>query len=505
MADTNNIIPNGLRADVMRNKMENKDALKGDGYIYVGTGNKIKIEADGNTYEIPETTGMDIREAITKYGAKALNPISISSKDQLVKTDGTLTELAKKSFAYTVSSAPVELQEGVIIPAWSKGMVLSSGNDLLVTYGDGNISGSFFYDQSKTRWTIVKANIANILDSETMKTTNDGLIPKTTDSVNLGLNSNRFNTVYASYFSVPDTCLNFRYDNDTAPEDQITSVRYGYKYCRPNGNIVPIKAHLFMDGSDQDGEEHLTWIKAKGITPYNNNEINFDLQGAEVENIYFCRDLSTNQIKNYKFMNGKDPNGTYDNYASIESAAKDIATQNFNAHSSYMFSNGNDPNDQPGGIKNLTIPAWGQGVYIKRPTNDDGAIWITDNQLERAGTRFYYINNGEARLSPIEAPFFNATSDKRLKENIIPFTSERSILDLPVYTFNFKSDKNKKKHVGCLAQDLQEICPDLVNEDSQGYLSIEESKITYLLLEEVKELKKQVEELKGKINELEGK
>lgn len=31
MADTNNIIPNGLRADVMRNKMENKDALKEDG------------------------------------------------------------------------------------------------------------------------------------------------------------------------------------------------------------------------------------------------------------------------------------------------------------------------------------------------------------------------------------------------------------------------------------------------------------------------------------------
>lgn len=505
------IIEDGLRADVMRNKMESKDALKGDGYIYVGTGNKITIKADGNTYEIPETTGMDIREAITKYGAKALSPISISSKDDLVNTkDGTLTELAKKSFAYTVSNS-VKLQdadgdkEEVIIPAWSKGMVLSSGNDLLVTYGNGEISGSFFYDQSKPKWTIVKANIANILDSETMKTTNDGLIPKTTDSVNLGLNSNRFNTVYASYFSVPGTCLNFRYDNDTAAEDQITSVRYGYKYRRPSGNIVPIKSHLFMDGSGEDGEGHLTWIKAKGIRPYNNNEINFDLQGAGVENIYFCRDNSTNQIKNYKFMDGKDHDGTYNNYASIESAAKDIATQNFNAGSSYMFSNGNDPNDQPGGIQNLTIPAWGQGVYIKRPTNNDGAIWITDNQLERAGTRFYYINNGEARLSPIEAPFFNATSDKRLKENIIPLTSEKSILDLPVYTFNFKSDKNKKKHVGCLAQDLQEICPDLVNEDSQGYLSIEESKITYLLLEEVKELKKQVEELRGKINELEGK
>ena len=511
MADTNNIIPNGLRTDVMRNKMENKDALKGDGYIYIGTKNKITIEADGNTYEIPVTTGMHISEAITKYGANGLNPISISSKDDLVNTDGTLKELAKKSFSYTVSSAPVKLQdadgdkEEVIIPALSKGMVLSDTADLLVTYGDKDISGSFFYNHSDKKWTIVKANIANVLDSETMKTTNDGLIPKTS-SVNLGSKDNRFKTIYADRYLVPGTQFDFQYNSDDETLTQI-SVLMGYSCIKPNGNTLPIDSFEFMDGKNgsPDTESHLTWIKAKGIRPYNNNEINFDLQGAEVENIYFCRDYSTNQIKNYKFMDGKDPDGTYNNYASIESAAKDIATQNFNAGSSYMFSNGNDPNDQPGGIQNLTIPAWGQGVYIKRPTNNDGAIWITDNQLERAGTRFYYINNGEARLSPIEAPFFNATSDKRLKENIIPFTSEKSILDLPVYTFNFKSDKNKKKHVGCLAQDLQEICPDLVNEDSQGYLSIEESKITYLLLEEVKELKKQVEELKGKISELEGK
>lgn len=283
----------------------------------------------------------------------------------------------------------------------------------------------------------------------------DSLVPSSPSSVNLGSTSNMWGTIFA--------------DNLGSKERPIDNLYLGT------------------------------------IVPYSNNEINFDLQGDEVENIYFCRSNSTNQIKNYKFMDGKDPYNTYDHYASIESAAKDIATQNFNTSSSYMFSNGGTAKENPGGIKNLTIPAFGQGVYIKRPTNMDGAIWITDSQLERAGTRFYYINNGEARLSPIEALFFNATSDKRLKENIVPFTSEKSILDLPVYTFNFKSDKNKKKHVGCLAQDLQEICPDLVNEDSQGYLSIEESKITYLLLEEVKELKKQVEELKGKINELEGK
>lgn len=95
----------------------------------------------------------------------------------------------------------------------------------------------------------------------------------------------------------------------------------------------------------------------------------------------------------------------------------------------------------------------------------------------------------------IEASSFNASSDKRLKENIKSFNCENSILDLPIYTFNFKSDDNKIKHVGCLAQDLQKICPELVHENGDGYLSIEENKLVYLLLDEVKQLKEKLKDL----------
>lgn len=490
-------IENGLRADVMRNKMESKDALKGDGYIYVGTGNKITIEADGNTYEIPETTGMDIREAITKYGAKALNPISISSKDDLVNTNGTLTELAKKSFSYTVSNS-VKLQdadagnnkEEVIIPAWSKGMVLSSGYDLLVTYGR-EISGSFFYHHDWKKWIIVKANIANILDSETMKTTNDGLIPKTTNSVNLGSGSNLFNTVYAKYFSVPGQCFNFRYDSDTAViEGNAINLRFGYDCFKPNGERLPIDEYLFMNGGGVDDQDHLTWIRPKGITPYNNNEVNFNIK-EDANSLVFGRQGSTKTIGRYEFKDGK--NNTFSPIV----RGSVVLNGGVDSSTTYDFTVGGADFS----VSDIVIPAWSKGVCVS--TGSDASVWCTNNNV----TKFLFYNKSEYKwhLSSIEAPFFNVTSDKRLKENIVPFTPEKSILDLPVYTFNFKSDKNKKKHVGCLAQDLQEICPDLVNEDSQGYLSIEESKITYLLLEEVKELKKQVEELKGKINELEGK
>ena len=99
----------------------------------------------------------------------------------------------------------------------------------------------------------------------------------------------------------------------------------------------------------------------------------------------------------------------------------------------------------------------------------------------------------------LTATTFYATSDKRLKENIIPYACNKSILDLPVYEYNFIKDPVKTKHIGCLAQDLQEVCPELVCTEADGYLTINESKIVYLLLDEVKKLKAEVEELKTKI------
>lgn len=61
--------------------------------------------------------------------------------------------------------------------------------------------------------------------------------------------------------------------------------------------------------------------------------------------------------------------------------------------------------------------------------------------------------------------------------------------------FDFK--ETKKHTIGCLAQDLQEICPEIVSEDEKGFLSIEESKIIYLLLDEVKKLRAEVDQLKA--------
>lgn len=92
------------------------------------------------------------------------------------------------------------------------------------------------------------------------------------------------------------------------------------------------------------------------------------------------------------------------------------------------------------------------------------------------------------------AQTFNAVSDRRLKENIKDYKCKKSILDLPIKEFDYK--KTGTHAIGCIAQDLQEICPEIVNIDKDGYLSIQESKLVYLLLQEVKQLKAEIDKLK---------
>ena len=124
---------------------------------------------------------------------------------------------------------------------------------------------------------------------------------------------------------------------------------------------------------------------------------------------------------------------------------------------------------------------------VSATTSRGATTAIVNNQL--------YANPSTGQLT---AKTFYATSDARLKENIRPYSCGATVLDLPIYKYNFVNDESKRDYIGCLAQDLQKVCPELVSSEDSGYLTINESKIVYLLLDEVKKLKAEVEELKAK-------
>ena len=65
----------------------------------------------------------------------------------------------------------------------------------------------------------------------------------------------------------------------------------------------------------------------------------------------------------------------------------------------------------------------------------------------------------------------------------------------PQGMFDEKSQVFNKKHYGLIAQDLQNIYPDLVYENDNGYLSINYTELIPLLIQSIKELKEEVDQL----------
>jgi NDP-sugar pyrophosphorylase family protein len=87
-----------------------------------------------------------------------------------------------------------------------------------------------------------------------------------------------------------------------------------------------------------------------------------------------------------------------------------------------------------------------------------------------------------------------STSDKRLKENIIPLNDCLSkITQIRGYSFtrNDLEDKNKK-YLGLLAQEVEEVFPDLVIE-TNGFKSVNYQSFVAVLLECIKELNDKLE------------
>lgn len=123
-----------------------------------------------------------------------------------------------------------------------------------------------------------------------------------------------------------------------------------------------------------------------------------------------------------------------------------------------------------------------------------GDVEIKSDKVMTFGSNIKINESGEGR---IVACGFGTSSDFRLKQNIKSYKAEKSILDLDVKEFEYINDTAHKKHIGAIAQDVQEICQEIVYEDANGYLNIEENKLVYLLLNEVKELKKEIKRLKG--------
>lgn len=227
------------------------------------------------------------------------------------------------------------------------------------------------------------------------------------------------------------------------------------------------------------------------------------LEQIKWDNSRFVKDISIPYINNSTFTN----NGTIINNSLIQ-LSTDIAAKTSGIvlnRDKFNLIRDSSPNSSAGDSALINVPSSNINCHTLTATEiknvstaqfgtvTAGSITATEEisapEITASGT------NGT-----ITAKTFNATSDARLKENLSMFKYEKSILDLPTYEYNFKGQEQRT--IGVLAQDLLQLYPNLVHLDKDGFYSIEENKIIYLLKEEVRKLKEEITKLKEEVENI---
>jgi hypothetical protein len=78
---------------------------------------------------------------------------------------------------------------------------------------------------------------------------------------------------------------------------------------------------------------------------------------------------------------------------------------------------------------------------------------------------FYVTTNGDVRNANNS---YGAISDIKLKENITDATPKLDdLLKVKIRNYNLISDESKTKQIGVIAQELEEVFPNMISEDKQ--------------------------------------
>ena len=155
------------------------------------------------------------------------------------------------------------------------------------------------------------------------------------------------------------------------------------------------------------------------------------------------------------------------------------------------------------------------GMYLD--FNSTTEMYIKDNNTNTARVTILASNGNTTFSGEIAAGNFTSQSDRRIKKDIVDVSSD-SALDTVMKTqgvrYHIKEEndegvfpekhkekrKNGLKELGFIAQDLEEVLPELVVTAEDDSKSVDYMKMTVVLVEAMKEQQKQIEELKKLIN-----
>ena len=171
---------------------------------------------------------------------------------------------------------------------------------------------------------------------------------------------------------------------------------------------------------------------------------------------------------------------------------------------------GNQTTQLTTGIANILL-----GPYSKPAAGSDQFSIVIGWNAVGKGSSTGIIGGGDGGTSAMyqgnNSATWSTTSDQRLKKNIVDNTDGLSkIASIRVRNFEYRlpeeidaelnpSDAIKRTGVqlGVIAQELQEVLPECVKQESTGVLSVDTDNLVWYLVNSIQELKAEIELLKG--------
>lgn len=130
--------------------------------------------------------------------------------------------------------------------------------------------------------------------------------------------------------------------------------------------------------------------------------------------------------------------------------------------------------------------------------NQFGSVVINSTD----GVGYVGLNNNNSGNIDISGSL-NQSSDARLKKNVTTLTSSLAMVNrLRGVRYNWKDESRSENKIGFIAQEVEEVLPELVKTREDGFKGVNYAEMTAVLVEAVKELTAQVEALKAENNTL---
>ncbi len=132
-------------------------------------------------------------------------------------------------------------------------------------------------------------------------------------------------------------------------------------------------------------------------------------------------------------------------------------------------------------------------------TNDSGFLTSHQSLASCVKTSGGTISGSLTVTGTLKGGTVQATSDRRLKENLSTPTFDLS--SLKAYRYTFRNEGRPTYHVGLIAQDVQKVIPEAVTAGGkEGFLSLDYNAVVAALVNKVNELQQQIDELKERQN-----